>query len=135
MLENTCKHYLIGLGLTLLTIAFVEAVIALFPGIGWHFLTVLYVTILVMQIIFYWLTTNYNFAWSALSFIINFILWTLELVAVEKTFPDSVIFYSDNWKIGAYMLAGLLWVTNKIIIDKIFALNKSLHKHPSKIKA
>lgn len=135
MLENTCKHYLIGLGLTLLTIAFVEAVIALFPGIGWHFLTVLYVTILVMQIIFYWLTTNYNFAWSALSFIINFILWTLELVAVEKTFPDSVIFYSGNWKIGAYMLAGLLWVTNKIIIDKFFALNKSLHKQPNKLKA
>ena len=131
MLKKTTIQYILGLGLTLLTISIVEGTLALIPDIGWNFLTVIYVTIFVLQITFYYLTTNYKFGWTALSFILNFILWTIELVVIEKTFHDTFIYQGENWKIGTYILGGLLWVTNKLLIDKLFNLNKSIHKQTS----
>ena len=133
MLKKTTIQYLIGVVLALLTIPIVEVTLAVLPDIGWHFLTVIYVTIFVLQITFYYLTTNFKFGWTVLSFILNFILWTFEQVIIEKTFHDSFIYQGENWKIGAYILGGLLWVTNKILIDKLFDLNKSIHKQTSKI--
>jgi hypothetical protein len=133
MLKKTTIQYLIGVGLALLTIPIVEGTLAVLPDIGWHFLTVIYVTIFVLQIAFYYLTTNFKFGWTALSFILNFILWTFEQVIIEKAFHESIIYSGENWKVGAYILGGLLWVTNKILIDKLFDLNKSIHKQTSKI--
>lgn len=133
MLKKTIIQYLIGLGLALLTIPIVEGTLAILPDIGWHFMTVIYVTIFVLQITFYYLTTNYKFGWTALSFFVNFILWTLEQLAIEKTFHDSFIYQGENWKIGAYVLGGLLWVTNKILIDQLLNLNKSINRQPSKL--
>ncbi len=133
MLKKTTIQYILGLGLALLTIPIVEGTLALLPDIGWHFMTVIYVTIFILQITFYYLTTNYKFGWTALSFIANFILWTLEQVVIEKTFHDTFIYQGENWKIGAYILGGLLWVTNKILIDQLLNLNKSINRQTSKI--
>jgi hypothetical protein len=133
MLKKTTIQYILGLGLALLTIPIVEGTLVLFSDIGWHFMTVIYVTIFVLQIIFYYLTTNYKFGWTALSFILNFILWTFEQVVIEKTFHDSFIYQGENWKIGAYVLGGLLWVSNKILIDQVLNLNKSINRQTSKI--
>ncbi len=133
MLKKTTIHYLIGVGLALLTIPVVEGTLLVLQDIGWHFLTVIYITIFIFQITFYYLTTNYKFGWTVLSFIINFILWTFEQVVFEKNFQDSFIYKGDNFKVGALILGGLLWVTNKILIDKLFDLNKSIHKQTNKI--
>jgi hypothetical protein len=133
MLKKTTIQYLIGVGLALLIIPVVEGTLLVLPDIGWHFLTVIYITIFIFQITFYYLTTNYKFGWTALNFIMNFILWTFEQVVLEKNFHDSFIYKGDNFKIGVLILGGLLWVTNKILIDKLFDLNKSIHKQTSKI--
>lgn len=133
MLKKMTIQYLLGLGLALLTIPIVEGSLAILPDIGWHFITVIYATIFVLQITFYYLTTNYKFGWTALSFILNFILWTLEQVVIEKNFHDSFIYQGENWKIGAYVLGGLLWVTNKILIDQLLNLNKSINRQTSKL--
>ena len=133
MLKKTTIQYLLGFGLALLTIPIVEGTLAVLPDIGWHFLTVIYVTIFVLQITFYYLTTNFKFGWRVLSFVLNFILWTFEQVIIEKNFHDSFIYQGENWKIGAYVLGGLLWVTNKILIDQLLNLNKSINRQTSKI--
>jgi hypothetical protein len=131
MLKKTTIQYL--LGLALLTIPIVEGTLAVLPDIGWHFMTVIYITILILQITFYYLTTHFNFGWTVLRFVLNFVFWTFEQVIMEKSFHDSFIYKGDNYKIGAFILGGLLWVTNKILIDKFFDLNKSNTKRTSKI--
>lgn len=133
MLNKTTIQYIIGVGLALLTILIVEGTLAVLPDIGWHFMTVIYITIFVLQITFYYLTTNFNFGWTVLSFILNFILWILEQVIIEKNLHDSFIYQGENWKIGAYILGGLLWVTNKILLDYLFKLNKSVEINNSNI--
>jgi hypothetical protein len=133
MLKKTTIQYLLGLGLALLTIPIVEGTLAVLPDIGWHFLTVIYGTIFILQITFYYLTTNFKFGWTVLSFVLNFVLWTIEQVVIEKNFHDSFIYQGEKWKIGAYVLGGLLWVTNKILIDQLFDLNKSIQRQTSKI--
>jgi hypothetical protein len=133
MLKKTTIQYLLGLGLALLTIPIVEGTLAVLPDIGWHFLTVIYGTIFILQITFYYLTTNFKFCWTVLSFVLNFVLWTIEQVVIEKNFHDSFIYQGEKWKIGAYVLGGLLWVTNKILIDQLFDLNKSIQRQTSKI--
>ena len=135
MQEKITIQYLIGVGLALLIIPIVEGALAVLPNIGWHFLTVMYITVFTLQITFYYLTTNFKFGWTVLSFILNFILWTFEQVIIEKTFHDSIIYNGENGKLGVYILGGLLWVTNKILIDKLFELNKSIHKQISIINA
>ena len=135
MQEKITIQYLIGAGLALLIIPIVEGALAVLPNIGWHFLTVMYITVFTLQITFYYLTTNFKFGWTVLSFILNFILWTFEQVIIEKTFHDSIIYNGENWELGVYILGGLLWVTNKILIDKLFDLNKSIHKQSSRINA
>jgi hypothetical protein len=133
MLKKTTIQYLLGLGLALLIIPIVKGTLAALPDIGWHFMTVTYMTIFISQITFYYLTTSYKFGWTALSFIINFILWTFEQVIIEKIFHDSFIYQGENWKIGAYILGGLLWVTNKILIDQFLNYNKSINIQTKKV--
>ena len=135
MLKKLFIQYLLGLGLALLAIPIVEGILAVLPDIGWHFLTVIYITILILQITFYFLTTNYKFSWSTLSFIINFILWIFEQYSFEMAFQDSIIYQGENWKLGAYVLGGLFWVTNKILIDQLLSLNTSIYRKTSKINA
>lgn len=122
MLKKTPIQYLIGVGFALLIIPIGEVILFLFPYIGWHFLTIIYITIIIFLITFYYLTTNFKFGWTVLSFIFNFIIWTFEQVLIEHNFHDSFIYKGNNFKIGALILGGLLWVTNKIFIDKLFTL-------------
>lgn len=68
-----------------------------------------------------------------LNFISNFALWTFEQVQIEMNFRNSFIYQEENYKIGVFILGGLLWVTNKIIIDKLLAINKSVTSKTSKI--
>lgn len=133
MHKKTAIQYILGLGLALLTIPILEGTFAVLPDIGWHFITVFYIIILVLQIIFYYLTTNFKFGLTSLSFLFNFVLWLLEQVLIEKNFHDSFIYKGANYKIGVFILGGLLWVTNKILIDKLFGFNKSIYKKKSKI--
>lgn len=131
MLKKTTIQYLLGLGLALLTIPIVEGTLDVLGDIGWHFLTVIYVTIVLLQITFYYLTTNFKLGWTTLSFTMNFILWTFEQVIIEKTFHDSIIYQGEDQKVGVLILGGLLWVTNKILIDRLFEFNKSIQKRTS----
>jgi hypothetical protein len=133
MLKNTIIHYLFGLGLSLLTIVILEGILAVLPDIGWHFLTIIYITIFILQIAFYYFTTNFSLGWTVLSFLLNLIFWTFELVLIEKYFQESFIYKGDNLKTGALILGGLLWVTNKILIDRLFDFNKSIIKQNCKI--
>ena len=128
MLKNIIIQYLFGISLALLTTPIVKVTLSLLPDIGWHFLTVIYLIIFFLQISFYFLTTNFNFGWTALSFTLNFLLWVLELVVLEKNFQGSFI-YNDN--IYIFIISGIFWVTNKLIIDKLFELNKSIHRKKS----
>ena len=134
MLKKIVVQYLLGIGLALLLIPVSKGTLALFPNIDYEIFTVFYIAIVVFQIIFYYLTTNYKLGWTVLSFILNFILWTFEQVQIYKNFEDSFIYKENNYGTEALILGGLLWVTNKILIDKLFGLNKSINKHDSKIK-
>ena len=133
MLKKIIIQYLLGLGLALFTILIVEGTLLMLTDIDWGFLTVIYITIFFMQITFYYLTTNFKFGWTVLSFIFNFLIWTFEQVIIEKTFSDSFIYEGENWNVGAIILGGLLWVTNKILIDKLFDVNKSIQRHTGKL--
>ncbi len=99
----------------------------IFPNIGWHFLTVSYISIFVLQILFYYLTTDYVIKWQVFSFIINFILWTFEQVQIEKYYQDTFI-YKNQSKIVVCLLGGFLWVTNKILIEIFLKKVKLLTK-------
>lgn len=135
MLENkNYLQYLLGIVLSILVIPIFSVTLLLIPNIGWHLLTVIYITILIFQIIFYYLTTKHNLAWTILSFIMNFSIWTLEQVTIEKYFHDSFIYKYDNLNLNVLILGGALWTTNKIIIDKLFDFNKSIFKKKSKLE-
>lgn len=135
MLKKIVIQYLLGLGLAFIAIIIFDRLLVMLPEIGWHFLTVVYIAIFFLQIAFYYLTTNFNFGWTVLSFILNFILWTFEQVIIEKSFHDSFIYQGELMEIGVYILGAILWVTNKILIDQYFNFNKSIHRKISKINA
>ncbi|HTG64762.1 MAG TPA: hypothetical protein VL859_00145 [Flavobacterium sp.] len=134
MLKKTIIQYLLGIGLALLVIPIALGTFYFFPNIGWDILIVMSISIFVFQVAFYYLTTNHNFVWTVLSFIANFGLWTFEQVSIEKNFHDNFIYQNDDYKIGVMILGAILWVTNKIIIDKIYTYNKSIDKRKSKIE-
>jgi len=90
MLKKTTIQYLLGLGMALMMTPIVEGTLAFLPDIGWHYMAVICVIIFVLQITFYYLTTNFKFGWSILSFVLNFILWTFEQVIVEKYFSQLI---------------------------------------------
>ncbi len=126
MQKEITIQYLIGIGLALLTIPVVEGTLLLLPDVGWHFLSVMYITIFALQVTFYYFTTKHNFRWTVLSFILNFVFWIFEQVIIENNFHNSFIYLGENIRIGVLILGGLLWVTNKILIDKIFKILLSI---------
>jgi hypothetical protein len=128
MLKKIPTQYIIGIGLSLLTIPIVDGTLTLLPDIGWHFITITYVTIFVSQIIFYFLTTKFNFLGTSISFFLNFIFWTLEQVNIEKIFNKSFIYNGEYSQTCVLILGGLLWVSNKIFIEKLYELYKSMSK-------
>ena len=102
----------------ILIFAFESLIIAVFPNIGWHFLTALYILIGLAQILYYFLTTYLNISMTVISFIANFILWVAEQVNLEKIFSES--FFYKELGFAVVLLGGVLWGINKIILDYIF---------------
>ena len=110
--------------------------ILLAPDIGWHFLTVLYLLIVLGQIAFYFLTTYTNIGLTILSFILNFVLWVAEQVNLESFFHDTFFYQDNNFRYAIVVLGGLLWAINKLIIDRLFIafkVNLSLTNRVGKI--
>ncbi len=127
-MESTIKsaiiHFGIAIAFAVLTGALTDLTTFLPIDIGWHFLTVFYVLIMLGLIAFYYLTT-YTYIWlTILSFILNFILWVAEQVNLEKFFHDTIFYQDNNFRYGVIILGGLLWAINKIFIDRLFILLK-----------
>jgi len=69
---------------------------------------------------FYHLTNTHKFGLTILSFFLNFIAWTAELVSIEKVIHDTPFYQSNDFRFLVLLLGGFLLATNKIIIDLIF---------------
>ncbi len=110
-------HFGIAIVFAVMTAALTDLTTPLPIDIGWHFLTVLYVLILLGLIAFYFLMTFTNFWLTILSFILNFILWVAEQVNFEKLFHDTFFYHNNKFRYGVIVLGGLLWAINKLIID------------------
>lgn len=120
-LKALITHLILATVFAVLVGALNDLVILLLPAIGWHFLTVCYVLILIGLVAFYVLTTYNRIGWSTLSFILNFVLWVAEQVNLEKSFHDTFFYQSESFRYGVLILGGLLWAINKMIIDNVFA--------------
>lgn len=135
---NSVKRYLIeyviAILFALLIIPILELCIRLIPNIGWHFLTVAYGLIFILQVLYYYLTSIFNIVLSIVSFIMNFLLWIIEQVQLEKVLHDSPFYQGENYKIGVFILGGFLWATNKMLIDALLSKNKKLRKRKSRIE-
>src|SRR5438552_2160010 len=110
-MKRVLIHFLLAIGFALIPKYIVEIYVKLYPDVGWEFLSIFYISILIVQFLYYYLTTNYNFLLTSLSSIINFILWTAEQVNLESAFHDSW-FYQENNHNGVIILGGILWATN-----------------------
>lgn len=127
-MHSTIKSALIHFGIAIIfaisTAALTDLTTLLPIDIGWHFLTVLYVLIVLGQIAFYYLTTYANVWLTILSFILNFILWVAEQVNLERLFHDTFFYQENDFRYGVIVLGGLLWAINKLAIDRLYILLK-----------
>ena len=82
-----------------------------------------YLSIIGGLICFYLLTTQYNTGLTILSFLLNFVFWTTELVGLEDHFHNSYLYQEENASaIFILALGTFLWTFNKIVLDLIFLL-------------
>lgn len=123
-IKSALIHFGIAIAFAVSTAALTDLTKLLPIDIGWHFLTVLYVLIVLGLITFYYLTTYTNIWLTILSFILNFILWVAEQVNLERFFHDTFFYQDNNFWFGVIVLCGLLWAINKLIIDRLFILFK-----------
>jgi hypothetical protein len=73
--------------------------------------------IFLLQVSFYLLTTNFKLGRTTMSFVLNFILWTFELVGSEMLFPDTWFYQEPGLQV--LMPGAIFWATNKLILDKL----------------
>lgn len=133
-MKTITAQYIIGLTLGLLLVPVNNGLLEVLPNIGWHFLTLLYILILLFQVLYYFLTSKQRISWTIVNFFLNFILWTAELVFLEKNFGTTYLY---NSSLNAYYLSvmgGLLWTTNKVILDYFFGLTKKIKTVKSRIE-
>jgi len=127
-MQTTLRAVTIHFGLAIIfaisTAAMTDLTTLLPIDIGWHFLTVLYILILLGQIAFYYLTTYTNIWLTIFSFILNFLLWVAEQVNLESFFHDTFFYQDKNFRYAVIILGGLLWAINKLIIDRLFNIFK-----------
>ncbi|MEZ4757410.1 MAG: hypothetical protein R2817_11340 [Flavobacteriales bacterium] len=126
-------HFALGIGLGLL-VFMVSYLLMLIPGIGYGILTVLYVLILFAQGAFYGITAVHGRLWSTVSFVVNFILWVTELVQLEHllegTSAHQLLYHNDSYYWLRFVLGGLLWAMNKLLLDAIIhAINDTRKAH------
>lgn len=123
-LRKLIIHFVLSIIFAFSTLIFTDFSILVFPGIGWGFLTIFYILIILTQILFY-ILTSYTKTWiTLLSFILNFVLWVFEQVNLERYFQDSFFYQDNNFRYGVIVLGGLLWAINKLILDRIFIIFK-----------
>lgn len=121
-MKGIAIEYLFGLALGLLFFPLTLGIFALLPDIGWHFLTLLYILMLMFQVTYYYLTAEQRLVWATVNFTLNFILWSVELVAFEKHFGESELYSNEN-QIYLAAIPALFWTTNKQLIDLVLRLS------------
>jgi hypothetical protein len=124
MIKSVIIHFGIAIAFAIMIAGITDFTTVLPIDIGWHFLTVFYILILIGLISFYWLTSYTNIWLTILSFILNFIIWVTEQVNFEKLFHDTFFYEENKFRYGVIVLGGILWTFNKLIIDRIFVLCK-----------
>ncbi len=123
--KSVLIHFGIALAFAVMIAALTVLTTVLPIDIGWHFLTVFYVLIVLGLIGFYFLTTYTNIWLTILSFILNFIFWVAEQVNLESLFRDTFLYQDRYFRYYAVViLGGLLWAINKIVIDRLFIVFK-----------
>jgi hypothetical protein len=135
-IKTASIHFGLAIAFAISTAALTDLTSFLPIDIGWHFLTVLYILIVLGQIIFYFLTTYTNNWLTILSFILNFVLWVAEQVNLESFFQDTFFYQDKNMRYAVIILGGLLWAINKLFIDRlfiVFKVNLSLTNRVDKI--
>jgi hypothetical protein len=135
-IKTASIHFGLAIAFAISTAALTDLTTFLPIDIGWHFLTVLYILIVLGQIIFYFLTTYTNNWLTILSFILNFVLWVAEQVNLESFFQDTFFYQDKNMRYAVIILGGLLWAINKLFIDRlfiVFKVNLSLTNRVDKI--
>ncbi len=124
-IKTASIHFGLAIAFAISTAALTDLTTFLPIDIGWHFLTVLYILIVLGQIIFYFLTTYTNNWLTILSFILNFVLWVAEQVNLESFFQDTFFYQDKNMRYAVIILGGLLWAINKLFIDRLFIVFKA----------
>jgi hypothetical protein len=132
-MKTISAQYILGLTLGLLLMPITVGLLKILPDIGWHFLTLAYIIILLFQQIFYYLTTEQRLRWTIVNYIINFVIWTAELVTLEKIFGETGLYNAELSSYYLPVMGGLLWTTNKLIIDRLFRLTNKIELVKSRI--
>lgn len=135
MLKNTIIQYIIGILPALLISPIIKGIVLLFPDISWKLLVMfIIITVFIFQILFYYLTSIRNNLWTIRSFITNYFLWVIELSFINYILSDSNTSWDRDYDGVIFILFGILWVTNKILIDNLLGLHNFIGKFKSKIE-
>ena len=95
-------------------------------------MTVIYTLILLLQLTFYGLTTNFKLGRTTMSFVLNFILWTFEQVGSEMIFRDTWFYQESGLQVIFY--GATLWATNKLVLDKLLTYGMRVNFSTSKLE-
>ena len=133
-MKTITAQYIIGLTLGFLLVPVNNGLLEVLPNIGWHFLTLLYILILLFQVLYYFLTSKQRVSWTIVNFFLNFILWTAEFVFLEKNFGTTYLYNSSLNGYYLSVMGGLLWTTNKVTLDYFFGLTKKIKTVKSRIE-
>lgn len=136
-MNTILKHYLYGIVLAILVFGFSTFVQSL-PIPGYGALGYMYAFTLGAQVTYYWLTSTNHLKHAILNFILNFFLWITELVQLEHLLDGTgihrIIYRSDELYVLRSLLGGILWASNKLLIDKFVPFvsthRKSEHERP-----
>ena len=126
--QQTIKSILLHFGIAMAgsvgILGFIYLISLVQIDLGWHFLTAFYLLILSGLIVFYIMTTYTNLWLTILSFIFNLLLWVAEQVHLERLFGETFFYKESQWEFAVIVLGGILWASNKLIIDRFFMLLK-----------
>ena len=71
--------------------------------------------------------------WIALLFLLSFILWVTEQVLVSDAFDNTFLYHDDLFYPLRSALGGILWVTNKLILDALLLRMNSDARKSSRV--
>lgn len=126
------SHYVLAIVLSLALPATIWLEEQILFDIGWHLMTVIYSLILLLQLSFYALTTNFKLGRTTMSFVLNFLLWTFEQVGSEMIFRDTWFYQEPGLQV--IFLGATLWATNKLVLDKLLTHGMRVNFSTSKLE-